>query len=228
MISAVTLAYNDEATIAGTIKCLKPFVDRHIVVISEKPYFGEPSPPDRTEDICEDLDCEVVKGEWSLDHFQRNVGNDLCEGSDWVFTFDSDEMMESEEIEKLIKLANEKNPDVICVRPEVYWRTPDYVLRPIPDYAPPIMMKPEVRFTYIRNVDHPWVIEDVKMHHLSWCDPKDIYKKVTNYAHATDFNGKIWYNTHYKNWKKGQMAILPTDSFNVEKKPLPQSLGELL
>ena len=70
-LGAVTLAYNDEGTIAGTIKCLAPFVDEHVVLISEKPYFGEQLPPDKTEEICESLH-EEVGAEFKLECPNRN------------------------------------------------------------------------------------------------------------------------------------------------------------
>jgi hypothetical protein len=199
------------------------------VLISERPYFGAPNPPDRTEDICNDLGCEVIKGFWKLDHFQRNLGNQLCGGYDWVFTFDSDEMMEARQVERLIRFTEKCPVPAIGVTPEIYWHDIDHVLRPKPAYQPMIMMKPEVRFTYIRNIGSPYIISSVDMHHLSWCSPKDIYKKVMHYAHATDFNGEIWYNTHYKNWTEAdRVAVLPTESYGVERKSLPEELRSYL
>jgi glycosyltransferase involved in cell wall biosynthesis len=222
---AVTLAYNDEGTIAGTIKCLKPFVDRHVVLISETPYFGKPEPPDGTEEICLDLGCEVIKGHWALDNFQRNLGNQMCKDSDWVFTFDSDEMMEARQIERLIRFSEKCPAPAIGVTPEVYWYDIDHVLRPKPEYQPMIMMRPSVRFSYIRNITSPFVISSVDMHHLSWCSPKDIYKKVMHYAHATDFDGDAWYRANYISWDTtSKIAKLPTGIFGVDCKPLPDEL----
>ena len=228
-LGAVTLAYNDEGTIAGTIKCLAPFVDKHIVLISEKPYFGEESPPDKTEEICEDLGCEIVKGNWKLDHEQRTLGNKLCSDCDWIFTFDSDEMMEARQIERLIRFTEKCPVPAIGVTPEIYWHDIDHVLTPRPEYQPIVMMKPYVKVVYIRNIDSPYVHSTVDMHHLSWAAPKDIYKKVINYAHATDFDGDAWYKEHYANWHDGmETATLPTGSYGVAKSPLPKELRDYL
>jgi hypothetical protein len=91
------------------------------------------------------------------------------------------------------------------------------------------MMKPSVHFWKIRNIDSHYVRSTVDMHHLSWAAPKDIYKKVTNYAHATDFNGDEWYRTHYASWDaSSKVAVLPTGSYGVIEKPLPQELRECL
>lgn len=228
-IGGVTLAYQDEGTISGTIKCLAPFVDKHIVLISEKPYFGKAAEPDRTEEICLDLGCEVIKGTWALDHMQRTLGNQMCSDCDWVFTFDSDEMMEAVQIERLIRFTEKCPVPAIGVTPEIYWHDIDHVLTPRPEYEPIIMMKPYVKFWKIRNIDSHYVKSTVDMHHLSWAYPKDIYKKVTNYAHATDFDGDSWYHNHYAGWTpEDKVAVLPTGSYGVEYKPLPQELRNYL
>jgi hypothetical protein len=228
-IGAVTLAYNDEDVIEGTIKCLRHFVDRHVVLISEKPYFGEPAPPDRTEEICEDLDCEVIKGVWELDHQQRTLGNKMLSDCDWVITFDSDEMMTKDEMEQFISFLETAQSDAITCLPTVYWKDINHILYPKPDYQPVIATRPSVEFIYIRNVNCPFQIYPGDMHHLSWCYPKDIYKKVTNYAHATDFDGKQWYVENYVNWNSdSDHACLPDKTYGVKKQSLPQELADYL
>lgn len=225
-IGSVTLAYNDETTIGGTLKCLKPFVERQIVMLSQKPYFGKGTEPDRTEEICEDLGAEVVKGEWTLDHDQRTLGNKLLSDMDWVLTFDSDEMMTAKDLQKLLVFLSKTEYPVVLVNPEIYWRTPDYRLRPNPTYCPPIAMKPKVRFPHIRCVDSPcflWV--GGEMHHLSWCEPKDIYKKITTYAHAPEHDWMKWYNDVYLKWKEGDPVNFPYgERHNVYYNPLPKEL----
>lgn len=223
-LAANTLAYNDEGIIAGTLRCLAPYVERHIVLISEEPYFGEPSPPDNTEAIANALGAQVVKGTWPLDHHQRNVGVQLCQDVDWIITFDSDEMMTRDELDAFIKFLGETPMPAVAVKPEVYWKTTDFRLRPKPDYTPILAVRPEVAFTYIRNINSPYALWEGDMHHVSWCAPKDIYKKVIHYAHATDFNGHSWYHEKYVPWKEGETAKLPTGEFTVIKKPLPEEL----
>lgn len=226
-IGAVTLALNDEATIAGTINCLKPFVDYHVVLISERSYFGDVRDNGETEKICEKLDVDFVKGFWPLDHHQRTLGNKICRqnGCDWVLTFDSDELMDEENILRLIETTKYSPNDAIVVKPECYWFSTDYVLRPIPEYCPVIATKSTVTFPYIRNVDCDVILaSDVQMHHVSWASPKDVYKKVTCYAHATDFDGKKWYKEHYQDWTYPNKAVLPDGIYDVLKKPLPERL----
>lgn len=229
-LGAVTLAYQDEGIIRGTLRCLKPFVERHIVLISEKPYFCELTPPDRTEEICLEEGAEVVKGSWPLDHFQRTLGNKLLNDVDWILTFDSDEMMTDADLVKFIYFLHKlQGVDAVCVKPEVYWKTVEYRLRPKPGYTPIIATRPNVSFNYIRNVDSKFVEwTGGEMHHLSWCDPKDIHKKVLCYAHAPDFDWEKWYQEKYMTWQEGTKAIFPDGEFEVIKSPLPEELKRCL
>jgi len=226
---AVTLCYNDEGTIGATIRCLKPFVNKHWIVMSEKPYFGEGAKPDRSEEICRGLGAKVVKGVWALDHFQRNAGQALC-SADWVFTFDSDELVTAEGAESLIKCAEKTTADAILNTPEVYWYDVDHILYPRSTYSPPIMCRSKARFTYIRNLACSMDSWDGTMHHLSWCKPKDIRKKVLNYAHANDFkDADKWYTEKFEQWKEGEDAIMPDGkAFPTKRQPLPQELKDLL
>lgn len=223
---AVTLALNDEDTIAGTINCLKGHVDYHIILISEKSYFGEVYDNGKTEKICDDLGVDYIKGFWPLDHFQRTLGNKMCfkQGCDWVLTFDSDELMDAENINILKEDILRTDKAALVCRPECYWKTTDYVLRPIPDYMPVIATKSDVNFTYIRNIGVPFDVTRALMHHVSWSSPKDVYKKVTCYAHATDFDGKTWYKNNYETWQYGQKATLPDKQYDVLLQPLPTEL----
>ena len=230
-LGAITLTSNDEHIISGTIKCLKPFVDTHIVLLSEKPYYGEETTPDNTEEIARSLGADIVKGTWSLDNFQRTLGNQLLSDCDWIFTLDSDEMITGEDLKKLIMFLQMCTLPAVAIRPEVYWRTTDYCLRPKPTYTPIIATKPNVRFTHIRNIDSPYVLwEGGEMHHLSWCDPKDILKKVTAYAHAPEFDGEAWHRKEYLGWKEGDLVNLPNVNiqFQAIKQPLPEELKQYL
>lgn len=223
---AVTLCLNDEATLAGTISCLKDHVDYHIVLISEKSYFGDVYDNGECEKICDKLGVDYIKGYWPLDHHQRTLGNQMCKknGCDWVLTFDSDELMDEANIGILKADISMTSKQALVCRPECYWKTTDYVLRPIPEYMPVIATHVDVKFPYIRNVDCAFDKTFALMHHVSWASPKDVYKKVTCYAHATDFDGKKWYEENYANWEFPNNAVLPDKIYSVVKSPLPEDL----
>jgi len=230
-LSAVSMAYNDEAIIKGTLRCLKPFVDKHIVMLSEKPFYGEVKQPDRTEQICNDEGAIVIKGFWE-EHKQRNIGIQLCSDSDWVICFDSDEMMTTSDMTKLIKFLEITKFSAIGIESKVYWKTTDYKLSPNPDHKIIIAVRPQVRYWDKRNVDcsYTWIAQsEIVHHHLSWSAPKDIYQKVTNCNHANEFDGEKWYKEHFTKWKFGEIAVEPFGTrFNAVYDPLPQELKEFL
>jgi hypothetical protein len=202
------------------------------VLISETPYFGEAKPPDRTEQICEEHGCEVIKGTWELDHMQRTLGNKMCMDCDWVLGFDSDEMMTAEHMEKLISfLKHDAQADAIGMQEIVYFKTTDWIIDPQSGYEPIIAMRPDVKFTYIRNIDRCFQVYKGDMHHVSWSAPKDIYKKVTNYAHATDFDGGKWYREYYDSYvpEQGKEIIFPAGQRHFcQYAPLPAELQNYL
>jgi hypothetical protein len=129
-------------------------------------------------------------------------------------------------MEKMLSLAGRTSERAICNTPEVYWYDIDHVLSPRSAYSPPIMCKPDVRFVYIRNINCPYDMFDGTMHHLSWCKPKDILKKVTNYAHATDFKDAVsWYENNFIGWQEGSPAVMPDEKiYETAYSPLPQEL----
>lgn len=229
-IGAVTLAYNDQDIIRGTLRCLKPFVDKHVVLISEKPYFGEAAEPDNTMKYCIEEDVEVIKGTWDLDHYQRNVGSVVCSDCDWIIGFDSDEMMTSEQLERFIAFLGRTDAVAVCNTPKIYWGTTSYILKPYPGYQPIIAYRPSVKFTYIRNIDSPFVEYHDPMHHLSWCKPKDIYKKIKHYAHANDYDWESWYHNVYEKWSaRNPEVVFPGgDKYTAVYEPLPEELKCLL
>lgn len=229
MIGAVLPVYNEEAIVGAVIKCFKPFVDKFVVLISQKPWFGETEPPDKTEGICRDLDVDIVKGEWKHYHQQRNLGNQICSDCDLILTIDSDELMEPQEIEKLIKFA--ENHQAVGVVPEVYWKDLDHVFTPRPTFQPIMAVKPNVRFVTSRNVDCPYVVSDAQMHHLAWVELRNMHQKIKSWGHAnlyTTESGRKWLE-YFNNWQEGDKAIdLLGNISDIVKGSLPKELRDKL
>ncbi len=206
-ITAVTPCYNDEAT-----------------------FFGSPERPDASEQIANDLGATVIKGSWPLDHHQRNLGIKMSQDANWVLTLDSDELFTVDGMTDLMDYLATTDAVAIGCRPECYWFDTDHVLRPKSGFEPIIAVKPHVKFKHIRNIDYGYTLWDGTMHHLSWCQPKDILKKVTNYAHADELKDAAgWYRDKFLHWKDGNNALMPDGSmYNVARQPLPKELYALL
>ena len=237
-LGAVTMAYRDQETIRGTLACLAPFVDKHFVFINDKPYNGEYEVPDNTEAICNEFDgVEIIKGNWE-EHVLRNIGQRLCNdsGCDWTIGFDADEMMTSEDILKLKNYLSNTKKDAVGFISKVYWRTPDYRFNPDPDHVKVCVTRGTPDKYYEKQcVNVPYDILDYKKepfithHHLSWCEPKDILRKVTHYNHANEINGLEWYEKYYKNWKEGEPVYQPFGTkWEGVYDPIPKELKDYL
>lgn len=236
-LGAVTMAYRDQETIRGTLACLSPFVDKHYVFLNEKPYNGKYEAPDGTEDICKEFPTvEVIKGNWE-EHVLRNIGISLCEDCDWMIGFDADEMMSGEDILKLKDFLSKTKADAVGVISKVYWKTTDYKFSPDPDHVKVCIIRPsgKVRYYEKQCVNGPYEVLDYKEepfithHHLSYCAPKDIKRKVTTYAHANEFDGLAWWEKHYNHWEPGQPVVQPFGTkWEAVHDPLPARLKVLL
>jgi glycosyltransferase involved in cell wall biosynthesis len=225
-IAAITPVYNEEKLISACVKCWEKYVDQHIVLVSEKPYYGE-GVADNTADIAEELGADVIRGTWSLDHEQRNLGLKILKDYDWVLCIDSDEFITSDHFEMLYNNLVKAKASAYTVNHYPYWKDTNHVIKDT--FQPLFATKPNNRFSHIRNINAPFShMDDVFIHHLSWCEPKDILKKISTYAHADEFNPELWYNTHYANWKEGEMAVFPRESFPIEKRALPEEIKRLL
>lgn len=227
-LAAISPVYNEESLIKGCIESLRPFVEEHIVLVSEKPYYSDPWPKDRTAEIAEELGATVINGNWELDNFQRNTGIALLQDYDWILTTDVDMWMLHEDVEKLIKKLEVSKSEALVIKQIAYWKDIDHVLVD-DDFMPVIAIRPSVKFTHIGCVDKQCqIVDDINIHHINWCEPKNILKKVLTYSHAPEFSGQKWYDEFYLGWKEGMDAILPNKAFKVKNFSLPEELRRYL
>lgn len=236
-VAAVTTAWHDEETIRGTLACLEPFVDDHFVLLSEAPFNGEDLPPDKTEEICREFpNVTVIRGVWP-EHIQRNLGIELSKNYDWMIGFDADEMMTGRDIARLKSYLRDAKHDAIGFVSKVYWRTTDYRFEPYPNHCKVCIIRPGsgVKYTDKQCVNAPFEtlhyddFPNVTHHHLSWCEPKNILRKVTHYNHAKEFDGKTWYEEFYLGWHFGESVYQPFGTkWEAVYDPLPRELAEYL
>lgn len=222
-LAAMSIAYNEERLIRGCIESFKPFVERHIVMLSEIPYYGVPEPMDLTRDIAESLGAEVVSGVWKKEHEQRNLGLILLKDYDWILVSDADMWFTKETAEGLIRFLEKTKVGAVVMAQKAYWYDIDHALIN-DDFKPVVAVRPNVRFVDIGCVDTQWVVADGRLDHINWCKPKDILKKVTTYSHSIEFNGESWFYRHFKDWNGGKAIMPDGKEFDVEYSPLSEEL----
>jgi len=229
-IAALTIVYNEEVLIKGCIESLRPFVDKHLFMVSTKPFYGQEYIPDNTVARIKELGGDVIEGYWPKEHLMRNQGVDELWEYDWIILSDADMWFEKAHMQEFIKqLAVDESVDAYVAPQYGYWRDTDHILLG-DDFMPVIAIRPSnVQFVHIGNVNVTPSIAPapIIVHHLAWCAPKDIKKKVETYAHAPEI-GAGWYEQYYLGWKEGQKAVLPNKRFDVVRKPLPTELKQWL
>jgi len=96
-ISAVIIAFNEEAKIGDAIRSLD-WVDEVLVVESES--------TDRTKQIAEKLGAKVITRPWPGFSAQKQFGTEAAE-NDWIFSLDCDERVSDELRREIIALKED-------------------------------------------------------------------------------------------------------------------------
>jgi hypothetical protein len=195
--------------------------------------------PDRTEEVCDGLGATIIKGDWREEHEQRNVGLAVLDHCDWVLVNDADMWFERNVVKTLLEFLSTTQANAVCMPQWSYWYDTDHVLVD-DDFTPVVAVRPKkVKFCHIGCVDDYYAVYPQKLHHLCWCRPKDIYKKVTTYSHSPELEDlDNWYQNSFCKWQPGQKAAMPKrrggdtqwvgKEFDVLFKPLPRELKKWL
>lgn len=217
---AYIIAYNEELLIRGAIRCLKRVVDTIVVAVSKRPYFGPTHPQDKTADIASEEGCTVIVGDWRHEHLQRNACLDLLKDKSIIICSDADMLWEEAHLRKMMSFFIQQ-PQMACrVEQRGYWYDTKHCFVHDP-YKPVVAVKPGMRFARVANPDCETVTcPDVIVHHLAWCAPKDIRKKIAAYSHAPQIPAD-WYD---KNFKLTNPVNLPDCVLAIRETSLPEEL----
>ena len=218
-IAVLTIAYNEEQYIGACIKQFKGLINKHLVLLSTKPWNGQAYNKDRTEQIARSLSAEVIMQFWQTEHEQRNWGLAYLYNYDYVFIVDADEMYSKLDIEKILEtLYNKQEPCFRISNIKTYWKTKDYIIYPADTHEPVIIVNPKmVKFKQHRNLqqiqdsvyqqDIP-VIEEVIMHHYSYAkSDMKIKEKIQSFSHCNEMD-KNWYENTWKKWQPDKKTFL--------------------
>ena len=205
-ISVCTVAYNEAEWIAACIRQFKPFHLRHLILVSDKPWYGEGVPVDETASIARDCLAEVVEGTWANEAEQRNRGLEILSESGYVLIVDADELYAPDDIEALLAfLANSREPGFRVAAMQTYWKTPEHAFVPAERWEPPVIaLNPkEIRFLKHRQVPAKLPSIPVTLHHMSWVksDAK-VREKIQSFSHADQMRPG-WLENIWLRWHPG-------------------------
>src|ERR1039458_3916755 len=168
-VGTVAVAYNEERFIGPHLNHI-PLGDK-LVLVSSKPWHGEPDPPDATEAIARERAVTIVH-DWADEAEQRNTGQAHYCDFDWVLHLDPDEFLTASNWKRLLHELETAEGDAYTVeRQYTYWRS-GYVVRPAEPYRQLVAVRPSVKFGTCRDTDVGawWQLPSlpVELHHFSW------------------------------------------------------------
>jgi len=201
--ATLTVSYNDEKHIGGMLKGVE---DLHNLVIISKPWRGEHIRFDKSREIAERMNAEVIYQDFVSEKDERNFGMEYLEKSGFkhIFIIDTDEYYKKEDIYKMMKYV-EEHPSDSCRNnnDKVYWKSwkHHFQHRSCISY-----MKASSRFSGKRTpkekTTHGFPAE-IEMHHFTFerTEEEMLEKAETReYLVLT----KTWIEKYWKNWQPGE------------------------
>ena len=206
---SVCVAYKEERFVEKHLWHLPDWIDEKILLSSTIPWNGENVDFDNTAKLAKPY-ATVVENYWKTEADQRNTGQALLSGMDWVIVMDPDEFLDDEGWANLKQYLETTTDEAVVVQGQnTYWKN-GYVADPPRDYQMLIAVRPWVPFVDKRIIAGPYGTAPVWLHHFSWArTDEEIWNKISHYAHAHDFDIDHWYNNVWLKWKEGDQDVHP-------------------
>lgn len=190
--ASVAICYHEPRLIAPHLDHIPDWVEENLVLVSEKPWQGEPLGEDKTPEIAEDHGGTVIVHPWASEEEQRNAGQDYLYDYDWIIVLDPDEFLSDKDWNRLRTFLETAEGDAYVVdHQRVFYK--DKEVSPHSDYQMLIAVRPTVRFVDKRVCDSAFGVAPIELLHMSWARTnEEILSKITHYAHAHELN-EGWY-----------------------------------
>lgn len=238
-----TIAYNESEYIGACIRNWRGLVDKHLVLVSSKPWNGEPVPDDGTADIARKMGAEVVVSNWETEAQQRNFGLAHLYDYDYVFIVDADELYTKDVQAGWLKIletpvdpswrTDKQIPALRIERMITYWKNSDYVFKPEDGHKPIIAVDPKQLFCHEHRqfgTDYAPLVPGA-CHHFSWAKSDEkVAEKMRSFSHAADIR-QNWYEDVWMKWRPGcglQVRPYGAEESTAEYQPAPQEILDLL
>lgn len=229
-VAAVATVYNEARFLPKYLGHMPDWVEEKVVLLSTKPWYGEELPDDGSAEVARKAGATVIPNHWTNEVDQRNAGQDYLSQYDWILNLEPDEFLDNANWEKLHKFI-ESNPPLpaYAVKQEIYWGR-GFRSDPPEDFVPIILTRPSVKFIDKRVIDSQWaVMPDIFIHHFAWArSDEEIYKKVSHYSHAVDFDVDKWFKEVWMARKTENVHPTTPEAIpRLVKANLPKEIAEL-
>lgn len=215
-VATVCTVYNEERFLPKHLAHIPDWVEEKVVLLSAVPWYGEAEEPDKSEELAFAAGAAVIKHGWYDETNQRNAGQEFLSDYDWILNLEPDEFFSNEDWDKLYKFLETAEGDAYVTKQRVFWGQ-KYESDPPEDFMPIIATRPHVRFNDKRCVDAEWsAIPGLELLHFAWArTDKEIWKKISHYSHAVDFDINKWYKDV---WLAGAVKnVHPTTPSSIPK-----------
>ena len=180
--------------------------------VSRIPWHGEPGGWEETARIAEEAGATVVLGDWPGEDLHRQSSLDHLRslGFTHALTPDGDEIIESELLSALIRIAEHELADRVYIRWDTYWKSPEYVIRPREQFAPLMVLDLRVvRHMHVREYEggRPLLLgpEYGLVHHLSYAGPEErIRRKTSTWGHREEIVPG-WHEEVWRAWDSNRL-----------------------
>ena len=220
-IGIITLAYGDPELIKACIKCYKDYDVRHLFVVPTKSFSGDDALYEETLEAVKDEDhiTVSVRGHTfeQAEAEIRNIGLTILD-TDISLIIDTDEYFEPKEFLSFVNEVKTSPDPAFSLKPHVYWKDWEHEL--YDTFRRIVAVKRGGYHTYSSQVNVKATPLPHIFHHLSWCKPKDISKKIKNYSHSHKFN-------HFTPYEEDGYAHFPNSKIEIGKKRLPNFVRRL-
>jgi glycosyltransferase involved in cell wall biosynthesis len=242
-LAICTVAYNESEYIEKCIEKWKGKVDKHLVLVSTRPWNGEPQEYDGTAELAKKAGAEVIIRYWRTEAEQRNWGLAYLYDYDYVLIIDPDEFYIEEDQQKILKalenptIEGKKTPVFVPKEMVTYWKTTDYIFDPADKHKPTIAIDPKKGTFLQHRCPQPFdgsvpFLEpvgriDVTCHHFSWVhSDKKVEEKIQSYSH-TDVIPTNWYEDVWLKWEpNSNIQIRPygVEQSTAKYSPAPKEI----
>lgn len=229
-VGLIANAYNEARFLEPFLNHVPEWVEEKLVLITAKPWYGDDLEDDGSERLAKDLGATVIVYPWKDEVEQRNAAQQYFDDFDWVLTIEPDEFLDNKGWERLHEflLTADKTKSYV-VKQRVFWGK-GFESDPPEEFMPVIVTPPSARFWEKRNIDTVWEpIPDLTLLHFAWARTDDeIWKKISHYSHAVDFDIDDWYKNVWLARKTENVhPTTPSAIPRLIKAVLPKEIEEL-
>ena len=219
-LAVCTIAYNERDWIQRCIRQFKPFVARHMVLVSSRPWFGNGvGKDDGTADVARKEGAEVHVQHWRTEAEQRNWGLAQLREFDYVLIVDADELYSRTGIEAMIASMRRLREPYFRIREmRTYWKTTNYICAPIEGWEAPVIAVDPQRVTFYKQRQVKQITSaplsaaatlPATLHHMSWVKSDEkIREKIGSFSHAEHIRPG-WYEKVWLPWTPEMRDIAP-------------------